>query len=357
MPWFLPNARSITPSDIDDCRARAARRVAIVSCGIAAAAGAVSATPAAALYAFCRVADDADRRRRLPGSRLRGRSAAGAARSHLSRAPAKSCGRPRLCRGCRAVTRSRARLPEALLEGFAWDADARRYETIEDLRAYAARVAGSVGVMMTLVMGRRDPAMLARACDLGVAMQLTNICRDVGEDARAGRLYLPLAWLRDSRHRSGSADRRPGFSPGTWRCDPRRARACGPALPARCAGHCRAAGILPPGYPCRAHALCRDRPRDRAAGFRQRLATRGGAAAAQARSRCSAPCRRSLGVAPSRRGSLAGDAVPARCDAGRASAREPAVAPWYRVRDRAIWTIDLFERLERERRAQMQRVG
>ena len=45
------------------------------------------------------------------------------------------------------------------------------------------------------------------------------------------------------------------------------------------------------------------------------------------------------------------DAMPA------ASGREPAVAPWYRVRDRAIWTIDLFERLERERRAQMQRIG
>ena len=88
-------------------------------------------------------------------------------------------------------------LPEALLEGFAWDAAGRRYATIEDLYGYAARVAGAVGAMMALLMGARAPAALARACDLGVAMQLSNIARDVGEDARAGRLYLPLDWLRE----------------------------------------------------------------------------------------------------------------------------------------------------------------
>ncbi len=49
---------------------------------------------------------------------------------------------------------------------------------------------------MSLVMGARTPHLLARACDLGVAMQLTNIARDVGEDAREGRIYLPLEWLR-----------------------------------------------------------------------------------------------------------------------------------------------------------------
>ncbi|MFY9657410.1 MAG: phytoene/squalene synthase family protein [Methylocystis sp.] len=86
--------------------------------------------------------------------------------------------------------------PEALLEGLAWDTEGRRYESFEDLCAYAVRVAGTVGVMMTLIMGVRDSRALARACDLGVAMQLTNIARDVGEDARAGRVYLPLSWLR-----------------------------------------------------------------------------------------------------------------------------------------------------------------
>ena len=49
--------------------------------------------------------------------------------------------------------------------------------------------------MMCVIMRARDPSVLARACDLGVAMQLTNISRDVGEDAREGRLYLPLEWF------------------------------------------------------------------------------------------------------------------------------------------------------------------
>jgi 15-cis-phytoene synthase len=89
-------------------------------------------------------------------------------------------------------------IPAALLEGLAWDAESRRYATLADLHAYAARVAGTVGVMMALVMGVREPAALARACDLGAAMQLTNIARDIGEDARAGRLYLPLEWLAEA---------------------------------------------------------------------------------------------------------------------------------------------------------------
>jgi phytoene synthase len=88
-------------------------------------------------------------------------------------------------------------IPDALLEGFAWDAERRRYRGAEDLEAYCARVASTVGVMMTLVFGARSPVLVARACDLGMAMQLTNICRDVGEDARAGRVYLPLAWLAE----------------------------------------------------------------------------------------------------------------------------------------------------------------
>ena len=87
-------------------------------------------------------------------------------------------------------------LPMALLEGFEWDACGRSYESIEDLYDYAARVAGTVGAMMTLVMGGRSAATVARACELGVAMQLTNIARDVGEDAARGRIYLPLQWLR-----------------------------------------------------------------------------------------------------------------------------------------------------------------
>jgi phytoene synthase len=89
-------------------------------------------------------------------------------------------------------------LPDALLEGFAWDASGRRYDTLEDLQAYGARVAGTVGAMMCWIMGPQSGLTLARACELGVAMQLTNIARDVGEDARNGRLYLPLQWLQEA---------------------------------------------------------------------------------------------------------------------------------------------------------------
>ncbi|MEL7257242.1 MAG: squalene/phytoene synthase family protein, partial [Pseudomonadota bacterium] len=82
-------------------------------------------------------------------------------------------------------------------EGLAWDAMERRYATLSDLRAYSARVASAVGAMMCVLMRVREADALARACDLGVAMQLTNIARDVGEDAREGRLYLPTDWLVD----------------------------------------------------------------------------------------------------------------------------------------------------------------
>ncbi|HEY5310276.1 MAG TPA: squalene/phytoene synthase family protein, partial [Casimicrobiaceae bacterium] len=73
----------------------------------------------------------------------------------------------------------------------------------------AARVAGTVGAMMAVLMGVRASDALARACDLGVAMQLSNIARDVGEDARAGRLYLPLSWLREA-----------GIDPDAWLANP-----------------------------------------------------------------------------------------------------------------------------------------
>lgn len=101
-------------------------------------------------------------------------------------------------------------LLDALLDGFEWDAQGRTYETIGALQAYSARVAGTVGAIMTVLMGRRDADVLARACDLGVAMQLTNIARDVGEDARAGRLYLPMEWMREE-----------GVDPETFLANPR----------------------------------------------------------------------------------------------------------------------------------------
>ena len=159
--------------------------------------------PAAALYAFCRSADDA--------VDLNGESVAGL-RLRLHRAYA---GHPlpiAADRALSAVVIGHAippELPEALLEGFAWDSEGRRYEDLDALLGYAARVAGSVGAMMAMLMGAREPEIVARACDLGVAMQLSNIARDVGEDARAGRLYLPLRWLREV-----------GIDPDAWLARP-----------------------------------------------------------------------------------------------------------------------------------------
>jgi phytoene synthase len=64
---------------------------------------------------------------------------------------------------------------------------------------YCYRVAGTVGLMMAHVMGLRDEGALKHAADLGIAMQLTNIARDIVEDASMGRIYLPSAWLSETR--------------------------------------------------------------------------------------------------------------------------------------------------------------
>lgn len=93
----------------------------------------------------------------------------------------------------------RHRLPERwamdLIDGFAMDVEHRDYRTIDDVLAYCWHVAGVVGVMMARVMGVTDPEVLRRAQDLGLAFQLTNISRDVIEDAEGGRVYLPADWL------------------------------------------------------------------------------------------------------------------------------------------------------------------
>lgn len=81
--------------------------------------------------------------------------------------------------------------PEALLEGFQLDAEGKSYETRSDLYHYCWCVAGSVGAMMCHVLGVRRERAVVHGAHLGMAMQLTNICRDVAEDWQRGRLYLP----------------------------------------------------------------------------------------------------------------------------------------------------------------------
>jgi phytoene/squalene synthetase len=203
---------------------------------------------AVALYGFCRLADDA-----IDHAAPQNRAAVIAnLHAQLDRAIA---GHPDNAPIARSFAHALAEcaippeLPRALLEGFAWDAEARRYATLSDLRAYAARVAGTVGVMMALVMNVRDPAALARACDLGVAMQLTNIARDVGEDARAGRLYLPLDWLHAAGIDPDAFLAAPSFSPSAmaWpACWPRPS--CSTPAPAPASPPCPAPAA-PPSAP------------------------------------------------------------------------------------------------------------
>ncbi|MBD8528659.1 MULTISPECIES: 15-cis-phytoene synthase CrtB [unclassified Massilia] len=84
------------------------------------------------------------------------------------------------------------------LAGFGMDVDAVKYETIEDTLRYCYHVAGVVGLMMAQIMGAKDARVLDHACDLGLAFQLTNIARDIVDDARIGRCYLPAQWLREA---------------------------------------------------------------------------------------------------------------------------------------------------------------
>lgn len=82
-----------------------------------------------------------------------------------------------------------------LLDGFRMDVEGRTYETIDELVEYCYHVAGTVGSMMAHVMGVRSARGLRCAAHLGIALQLTNISRDVLDDAQAGRVYLPQRWL------------------------------------------------------------------------------------------------------------------------------------------------------------------
>lgn len=167
-----------------------------------------------ALYGFCRLSDD------VVDGAARDADAIAGLHARLDAiyagSPADNAVDPPLADVVRRYAVPRVAF-DALLEGFAWDLAGRGYETEDDLDAYAARVAGSVGVMMAALMGARSPQQLARACDLGVAMQYTNIARDVGEDSRAGRLYLPRAWMRAEGLDPVAFLEMPAFSPALGR--------------------------------------------------------------------------------------------------------------------------------------------
>jgi phytoene synthase len=80
---------------------------------------------------------------------------------------------------------------QAVIDGMAMDLERNRYLDFAELESYCHKVAGVVGLMSAEIFGYTNPATRQYAHDLGVAFQLTNIVRDVGEDARRGRIYLP----------------------------------------------------------------------------------------------------------------------------------------------------------------------
>ncbi len=342
-------APQVSPTDLDACRAlmRGGSRSFFAASLLLPRA---VRDPASALYAFCRLADDAiDGSGGDPAAVAQLRARLDAVYRHAPLAhPAD--------RALAAVVHRygipRA-LPEALIEGFEWDARGRTYETFADVAAYAARVAGTVGAMMALLMGVRCEAGLARACDLGVAMQLSNIARDVAEDAAMGRLYLPRQWLREA-----------GIDPDAWLADPhaspallavvqrlldeaealyQRVDAGVRLLPPACRPGINAARYL---YAAIGHEVRRRGPR----AFATRTVVPSRRKVWLIARSVLLPVRASLASAPP---------LPATrfLVAAAAAAPVPRFAAERRtIEDRAVWVIDLFERLERQERARY-RVG
>jgi phytoene synthase len=145
-----------------------------------------------AVFDFCRAVDDAVDLERDP---VKAQAAVDGWRGEIDR----------LFRGHRPETPEGARLQpcigphhlpraefEALVDGVAMDVKPRRYETFADLEPYCHRVASAVGLICAEIFEYRNPVTRQYARDLGVALQLTNILRDVAVDFRGGRMYLPL---------------------------------------------------------------------------------------------------------------------------------------------------------------------
>jgi 15-cis-phytoene synthase len=302
--------------------------------------------PASVLYAFCRLADDAIDVDARP-------DALSQLKQRLDRAYR---GHPRSAPVDRAFAEVVAhheiprRLPEALLEGLEWDMSGRHYDTMADLQHYAARVAGSVGAMMAILMDRRQPEVIARACDLGVAMQLTNIARDVGEDARNGRLYLPRNWLADSGLDADAWLARPAFSAALGGVVRKVLGAADELYESAGAGIEQLPASCRPGIRV-AHALYREigREVERQQGD---SVSRRAVVAKGRKMRLMAGALSPIGRSPD-----LSWAPPLDATRYLVSAAASPAAPRYPRAEKSsiVWLIDLFERLER--RQQLQPVG
>ncbi|HEY0515949.1 MAG TPA: presqualene diphosphate synthase HpnD [Solirubrobacteraceae bacterium] len=163
-----------------------------------------------AVYAFARRIDDIADGTLAPAEKARALDEQAEALEALERDGAPS---DRTDAVLVALADARARFPlpldalGELIEGVRMDLQGRRYETFEELVVYCRRVAGTIGRLCLSIFGQRpgvDPVLAsALADDLGVALQLTNILRDIREDAQGGRVYLPLEDL----HRFGLIER------------------------------------------------------------------------------------------------------------------------------------------------------
>lgn len=142
-------------------------------------------------YAFCRLVDDIADDPALPIAEKR-------RRIHLWRESLVDnfAGEPPLAPAIRQIIRKYMIQPTyfgEIIDGVEMDLEPRLYETFEDLQAYCYRVASAVGLVSIEIFGYRNEACKQYAVDLGMALQLTNILRDIREDwENGGRIYLPL---------------------------------------------------------------------------------------------------------------------------------------------------------------------
>lgn len=158
------------------------------------------------LYAWCRYCDDVIDGQELGFGQSPGQPGAGHAQlAELQRTTRLAYSGERMSNPAFAAFQEvalRHGIPEHLpmehLAGYSMDVHERQYHTLDDTLEYCYHVAGVVGVMMAMIMGVRDESTLDRACDLGLAFQLTNIARDLVEDAGVGRCYMPAVWLREA---------------------------------------------------------------------------------------------------------------------------------------------------------------
>jgi phytoene synthase len=315
--------------------------------------------PASALYAFCRMADDAvdldtrasSRNKLIAVDLLRERLEKVYRGCPIDAAPDRAFAEVvETFRIPRAV-------PDALLDGFQWDAEERRYRSLSDVRGYAARVAGTVGAMMSILMQTRSEAALARACDLGVAMQFSNIARDIGEDARAGRVYLPLEWLEEAGIDIDSWLAAPDFTPALGSVVARllgeaellysRVAAGVAVLPKSCQPGINAARFLYSEIGMQVERAGMDSVNSRAvvpASIKARIL---------AKALVAAPAIAPLALPAMEECKFLIEACALAEPVSLAKAGEPE---WWNLEARVIWLIDFLERLERRDREAMNRI-